>query len=114
MANDKDVEKILQNIKKAYPDSAPAPSAAKGGMTASRIGEIVAREAAAKAARQAQNSPPPQNTVAAVGAAENKTAAKETHEIESEFFSKLATALKENPAVADLVEDVDENLESRD
>ncbi|MBQ6928759.1 MAG: hypothetical protein IJN27_00430 [Oscillospiraceae bacterium] len=114
MANDKDVEKILQNIKKAYPDSAPAPSAAKGGMTDSRISEIVAREAAAKAARQAENKPQPQNTVAAVGATENKTAAKETHEIESEFFSKLATALKENPAVADLVEEVDENLESRD
>ena len=107
MASDKDVEKILQSLKKAYPDTKPAPS---GTMTGDRLGEIIARETAAKASQQAENAQS-QTNVAAVGTEEKNTAG--THEIESEFFSKLATALKENPAVADLVEEVDENLDER-
>ena len=109
MANDKDVEKILQSLKKSYPDTKPAAKA--GGISGDRLGEIIAREAAAKAAQQKSGNSQPQTTVAAVGASEKK--AGETHEIESEFFSKLATALKENPAVSDLVEEVDENLDGK-
>ena len=114
MANDKDVEKILQNIKKAYPAGTAAP-AAKNGISGDRISEIIARETAAKAAQQeADNAKTqPQPAAAAVGVQQKQTASADTQQIESEFFSKLATALKENPAVADLVEDVDENLEEK-
>lgn len=111
MANDKDVEKILQSLKKSYPDTKPA-AAKTSGISGDRLGEIIAREAAAKAAQQTAEKSQPQTTVAAVGVAE-KNDTNGAHEIESEFFSKLATALKENPAVADLVEDVDENLEEK-
>ena len=111
MANDKDVEKILQSLKKSYPDTKPA-AAKTSSISGDRLGEIIAREAAAKAAQQTAEKSQPQTTVAAVGLAE-KNDTNGAHEIESEFFSKLATALKENPAVADLVEDVDENLEEK-
>ena len=109
MANDKDVEKILQSLKKAYPDTKPA-TPKTDGISSDRISEIIARETAAKAAQQAEKTQP-HTSVAAVGV--QKKTAGETHEIESEFFSKLATALKENPVVSDLVEEVDENLDEK-
>jgi len=112
MANNTDVEKILQSLKKATPATAADKP---GGMTGDRLSQIIAREAAAKNAQTQQNTPKPQSQPAGAGTAASASDANaDTHEIESEFFSKLATALKENPAVADLVEEVDENLESRD
>ena len=84
MANDKDVEKILQSLKKAYPDTKPAQPKPTG-ISGDRLGEIIAREAAAKAAQQAENTQP--QTVAAVGVQEKPAGG--TAEIENEFFSKL-------------------------
>ena len=106
MANSKDVDKILQNLKKPT-NSGSAPN---GSLTSDRLSQIIAQETAKK------NNTQPQTTPAAVNAVPKqvqKDTTPNTQEIESEFFSKLATALKENPAVADLVEDVDENLEAK-
>ena len=114
MANNQDVEKILQSLKKATPENSSAAPSVSRGISGDRLGEIIARETAAKNAQTTQNTQQKQPAVqkAAVGVSQNKSIG-ETHEIESEFFSKLASALKENPAVADLVEDVDESLDEK-
>ena len=111
MTHNNDVDKILQSLKKSYPNSTPATPAKTSGMTGDRLSEIIAREAATKAAAQSASAQPTVTNPQPVAQTEAPKA--EAHEIESEFFSKLATALKENPAVADLVEDVDENLEEK-
>ena len=111
MTHNNDVDKILQNLKKSYPNSTPAAPAKTNGMTGDRLSEIIAREAAAKSA--AQSAPAQTAVTKPQPVTQTETQKAEAHEIESEFFSKLATALKENPAVADLVEEVDENLEEK-
>ncbi|MBQ5314272.1 MAG: hypothetical protein J6K30_09515 [Oscillospiraceae bacterium] len=106
--NSKDIDKILQDIKSRQ--GAAQPAAAPSTASQSRLQDIIKAETAAKSgavsAPQSQQSDakPPveikeQKTVSADA---NRNTA---HEIENEFLSKLATALKENPAVSDLVED---------
>ena len=46
MTHDKDVDKILQSLKKSYPNSTPAPTAKSSGITGDRLNEIIARESA--------------------------------------------------------------------
>lgn len=164
MANSRDVDKILQNLKKS--GAATAPSAT---ISDEAVKQIIARETARS--KGAQTSAiagvntsagvgavsgvnagtagigTAHGTVAGVSSAEStqrtaastakdaetpdksaagqpKTAAgakpasdtpykAQSGEIESEFLSKLAGALKENPAVSSLVEEVDENLEEK-
>lgn len=119
MANNKDVDKILQNIKSKNPQAAPK---AGGSVSSDRLSQIIAQETArakadaapkAEAAKTAaDNAKVPVS--AAVKTAEAATKQNTAPEIENEFFSQLATALKENPAVADLVEDVPENFDIKE
>ncbi len=106
--NSKDIDKILQDIKSRQ--GAAKPAAAPSAASQSRLQDIIKAETAAKSgavcAPQSQQSDakPP------VEIKEQKTVSVDAnrntaHEIENEFLSKLATALKENPAVSDLVED---------
>ena len=104
MANtSKDIDKILKDIKNRQ--GATASSAVKPADT-DRLKEIIKAETAAKATVSESVAP---KTVAPVEVKETKTvtadANRNTAPIENEFLSKLATALKENPAVSDLVED---------
>ena len=150
MANNKDVDKILQNIKSKSPQAAPK---AAGSVSSDRLSQIIAQETAkaktvsapktataimadilkadaakAQPEKTAADSAKPVASAAVNGGqayakADAKPAVKTVeasskqntaHEIENEFFSQLATALKENPAVADLVEDVPENFEIKE
>ena len=106
--NSKDIDKILQDIKSRQ--GAAKPAAATSAASQSRLQDIIKAETAAKSgavcapqSQQSETKPPveikEQKTVSADA---NRNTA---HEIENEFLSKLATALKENPAVSDLVED---------
>lgn len=106
--NSKDIDKILQDIKSRQ--GAAKPAAAPSAASQSRLQDIIKAETAAKSgavcapqSQQSETKPPveikEQKTVSADA---NRNTA---HEIENEFLSKLATALKENPAVSDLVED---------
>lgn len=106
--NSKDIDKILQDIKSRQGTAKPA--AAPSAASQSRLQDIIKAETAAKSgavcapqSQQSETKPPveikEQKTVSADA---NRNTA---HEIENEFLSKLATALKENPAVSDLVED---------
>ena len=106
--NSKDIDKILQDLKSRQ--GAAKPAAAPSAASQSRLQDIIKAETAAKSgavcapqSQQSETKPPveikEQKTVSADA---NRNTA---HEIENEFLSKLATALKENPAVSDLVED---------
>ncbi|MBR6518642.1 MAG: hypothetical protein IKT63_03095, partial [Oscillospiraceae bacterium] len=108
MANNNDVDKILQNIKNRNPQTAQKSA---GAVSSDRLSQIIAQETA-----KAQSAPAPKAAVAtAVKTETAKTAAESTaHDIEDEFFSQLATALKENPAVADLVEEVPKNFDEKE
>lgn len=103
--NSKDIDKILQDIKSRQGGTTPASS----GVSQSRLQEIIKAETAAKSSTAVHT--PLQNTEKpSVEVTEQKTVSADAnrntaHEIESEFLSKLATALKENPAVSDLVEE---------
>ena len=90
MANNKDVDKILQNIKNKSPQTAQKPA---GTVSSDRLSQIIAQETA-----KAQSASAPKTSAAtAVKTETAKTAAESTaHSIEDEFFSQLATALKEN------------------
>ena len=108
MANNKDVDKILQNIKNKSPQTAPKSA---GAVSSDRLSQIIAQETA-----KAQSASAPKTSAAtAVKTETAKTAAESTaHNIEDEFFSQLATALKENPAVADLVEEVPKDFDEKE
>ena len=155
MANSRDVDKILQNLKKSG-----AGTAHSAAISDEAVKQIIARETARSkgtgvnadtagtgtahgvgvstgsvadihhgTAESTQHTAQA-NTAAGAGkpgkaaagqpktAAGSKPAANPPHkeqngDIESEFLSKLAGALKENPAVSSLVEEVDENLEEK-
>ena len=112
MANNKDIDKILQDIKSRQGSAKPAAPSASNQ---SRLQEIIKAETAGKSdvsAPKAQQS----DEKPAVSIKEQKTVSADAnrntaHEIENEFLSKLATALKENPAVSDLVEDTPAPIE---
>ncbi len=108
MTNSKDIDKILQELKvKKGTDSAPP----KGTVDSKKLQEIIKAETASKTApAQPQASPVAitENRTVTAGVSQNTA-----HEIESEFLSKLAVALKENPAVSDLVEDQPVILEDK-
>ena len=108
MANNKDVDKILQNIKNKSPQTAQKPA---GTVSSDRLSQIIAQETA-----KAQSASAPKTSAAtAVKTETAKTAAESTAlNIEDEFFSQLATALKENPAVADLVEEVPKDFDEKE
>ena len=108
MANNNDVDKILQNIKNRNPQTVQKSA---GAVSSDRLSQIIAQETA-----KAQSAAAPKASVAtAVKTETAKPAAESTaHNLEDEFFSQLATALKENPAVADLVEEVPENFDEKE
>ena len=116
MANNKDVDKILQNIKNKSPQTAQKPA---GTVSSDRLSQIIAQETA-KAQSTAEGKAVSAGKSAAVSVKTEtvKTAVAEkqntAHSIEDEFFSQLATALKENPAVADLVEEVPKNFDEKE
>ena len=103
MANNNDVDKILQNIKSKNPPAKPA-----GTVSSDRLSQIIAQETARAKAEPAAKS---DVAVTAKTVTPQKSQQNTAHEIENEFFSQLATALKENPAVADLVEEVPKDFD---
>ena len=109
MANNHDVDKILQNLKNKNTQNRSATLSAEGATAradAATVAKAVA-EAKAAAARTAAPQPAVQTKTVTV----QKSAENTAPEIENEFFSQLATALKENPAVADLVEEVPKDFD---
>ena len=104
MANtSKDIDKILKDIKSRQ---GTAATPVVKPVDTDRLKEIIKAETAAKAVVSDSVAP---KAVAPVEVKETKTVTadvtRNTAPIENEFLSKLATALKENPAVSDLVED---------
>lgn len=114
MSNNTDVEKILQSLKKSASDTAVRQQPAQTGISNEQLQQIVAREAA-NSKQTAQNTQTAQHCGkgADFDVPKADAAAENSAEIENEFLSKLATALKDNPAVSDLVENADENLEEK-
>ena len=106
--NSKDIDKILQDIKSRQ--GAAQPAAAPSTASQSRLQDIIKAETAAKSGAVSASQPQQSDAKPPVEIKEQKTVSADAnrntaHEIENEFLSKLATALKENPAVSDLVED---------
>lgn len=106
--NSKDIDKILQDIKSRQ--GAAKPAAAPSAASQSRLQDIIKAETAAKSGAVSASQLQQSDAKPPVEIKEQKTVSADAnrntaHEIENEFLSKLATALKENPAVSDLVED---------
>lgn len=114
--NSKDIDKILQELKsKKGADG----TVTKSSITSQRLQDIIKAETETKTAAQTSQMPQEQThrstPVSVTGQKTVSPAVSQNtaHEIENEFLSKLAAALKENPAVSDLVEDQPVILEDK-
>ncbi len=111
MANNYDVDKILQNIKSKSPQGAQKPA---GSVSSDRLSQIIAQETARAQAAGSSKAETPKAEPAVTPKTVTIDKQNTAHEIDNEFFSQLATALKENPAVADLVEEVPQHLDEKE
>ncbi|MBE6877894.1 MAG: hypothetical protein E7488_01825 [Ruminococcaceae bacterium] len=119
MANNYDVDKILQNIKSKNPQGTQKPA---GSVSPDRLSQIIAQETAktqgsvskTEVKTTADSETKTQPAAASKTVTADKSRQNTSHDIENEFFSQLATALKENPAVADLVEEVPPHLDEKE
>ena len=112
MTNSKDIDKILQELKsKKGADAAVTKTAADS----KKLQEIIKAETELPKETPPQTQPAPATPVTVTGRkTTGSTVGQNTaHEIENEFLSKLASALKENPVVSDLVEDQPVILEDK-